>query len=310
MMLPLFSYSSTIVCIDDDQLFLSTLSTLLKNIGSIKSFSSAREGVDFFNTYTPLLPTINFTQGCIDTDKYDMLNHMPVDISSAAFLDFRNNPARFSEIPVLVTDYHMPGMNGIELCRELKNLSMKKILLTGEADTELAVEAFNEGIIDVFIRKGSSTIADDIIHHTNRLTQQYFIENTQRFRSHLETDYPLPLSDSAFCQYLLEWCKQHAIREYYLIDKRGTILLMNDKGETSYLVIHTDRTLNHLLELHSDDFEAENLLNDVRLREKIPFFGENVESWELELDQWEDKFHPSTILIGSEKYYCAVVSGK
>jgi len=308
MILPLFSYPSTIMCIDDDKLFLQTLTQLLSTNNFIMSFGSPQVGIDFFQSYTPPMRNIHFTRGCIDTEKYDMLNHMPVDFCAKTLQNLRNNPERYSEITVLLTDYNMPTMNGIELCRQLRDFPMKKILLTGEAEHQLAVAAFNEGIIDAFIRKDSSDIAEDIANHTSRLTQNYFIQNTKRLRDHLETDYKLPLSDPRFCEYFSEWCLQHNIREYYLVDKNGNILLMNEQGEKSYFVIHTNRTLNHFTALHDDDEAVMHFIQAVNLREKIPFFGEGIESWELNTEQWSTCFYAPQILIGAEKYYWSVAA--
>jgi len=303
MTLPLFSYPSTIVCVDDNELFLNVLSRLLSINNSVMSFGLPQESIDFLEKYTPLLQKTNFTRGCMETDKYDMLNHMPVDLSAGELLSLRGNPDRNLEITVLVADYNMPDINGIELCRKLSHLPMKKILLTGEADNELAVTAFNEGIIDAFIRKESQSLVKDIEFHTQRLIQQYFFENTKRLRNHLETDFFLPLSDPCFSAFFTEWCSQNNIQEYYLIDKQGNILLINEDGEKIYFIVHTDRTLNNFIELHDEDIEARCFLDSVKSRKKIPFFGEGVEGWELCFDQWPACFYSTNILTGKNKYY-------
>jgi response regulator RpfG family c-di-GMP phosphodiesterase len=56
---------------------------------------------------------------------------------------------------VVVSDMHMPGMNGIELLSKVKSISPDtvRIMLTGKADTETAIGAVNEGNIFRFLTK-------------------------------------------------------------------------------------------------------------------------------------------------------------
>jgi CheY-like chemotaxis protein len=56
-------------------------------------------------------------------------------------------PSRFNNIAVLVVDYSMPTINGIEFCKQLGDKHVYKILLTAEADSDIAINAFNDGII-------------------------------------------------------------------------------------------------------------------------------------------------------------------
>jgi CheY-like chemotaxis protein len=75
-----------------------------------------------------------------------------------------HNEHRFEQVSVVVVDYDMPEIDGLEFCRNLKNKAIKKILLTGKADEQTAVRAFNEKTIDRFIRKQD----DDVMARLNR----------------------------------------------------------------------------------------------------------------------------------------------
>ncbi len=307
MSLPLFSYPATIVWVDDDPLFLASVAQLLKDSPAIV-FNSPEQGIHFFKQYKPLLQHINFMRGYTEADSYDTLNHLPVDLNVSALKELYTNSERNGEVAVLVIDYNMPGMDGIELCRELRVLPMKKILLTGAADYQQAVAAFNEDLIDCFIQKDSQTLVQDILFHLKRLSQQYFIDRSRQLLNHLETDYPLPLSDPIFIAFFEEWCRNNEIQEYYLIDKNGNFLLIDKEGKKSRFIIHTDRTLGNFLELHQDDKESASFIDAVASRNKIPFFGEGVEGWELQPNEWAACFYSSEILVGQQTYYWAIAN--
>src|SRR3990167_6657490 len=227
--LPLFYYPSTIAWVDDDPLFLEAVTNALSNQYSLLTFTTPEKCLEFFDGYTALLPTMNFLRGCTDHESYDIIDHMPVDLNMQALFELRECRERNQEVSVIVVDYKMLDINGIELCRKLQSLPMKKILLTGEADEQKAVAAFNEGIIDCFISKASLTLTDDIEFHLKRLTQEYFSDRTRSLLAYLEADKPLPLSDPKFIVFFKEWRESHSIQEYYLADKHGNFVLFDEK---------------------------------------------------------------------------------
>ena len=77
---------------------------------------------------------------------------LPVQLheSASAFLD--NLPG--GAAGCIVTDVRMPGIDGIELIRRLKDrgIALPIIVITGHADVPMAVEAMKEGAVD-FLEK-------------------------------------------------------------------------------------------------------------------------------------------------------------
>jgi DNA-binding NtrC family response regulator len=59
---------------------------------------------------------------------------------------------------VVISDMRMPGMDGIELLKRVKKASPDtvRIMLTGNADVQTAIEAINEGSIFRFLIKPCS----------------------------------------------------------------------------------------------------------------------------------------------------------
>ncbi|MEM0928439.1 MAG: hybrid sensor histidine kinase/response regulator [Pseudomonadota bacterium] len=63
--------------------------------------------------------------------------------------------ANDDSIAVVVSDMQMPGMNGVELLKEVRGRAphIRRMMLTGNSDQETAVAAVNEGAVMRFMRK-------------------------------------------------------------------------------------------------------------------------------------------------------------
>lgn len=82
------------------------------------------------------------------------LNH-DLRVLTAASADDALNVFEREEISVIISDYSMPGMNGVELLSRVKERSPDtlKILMTAHTDLRIAVDAINEGEVFRFLMK-------------------------------------------------------------------------------------------------------------------------------------------------------------
>ncbi len=66
---------------------------------------------------------------------------------------------------VLVTDYRMEGMDGLNLCRELKKRgnSFAAVMISGFGDEELVEEARREGVVNLFLKPLNFNLLEDTI---------------------------------------------------------------------------------------------------------------------------------------------------
>jgi CheY-like chemotaxis protein len=298
--LPMFYFPTTTIWVDDNNNFLKAAEEILGS-NQLKTFNDPQACLSFFTSYQSIFSKIPFLHGCIDNDYYGSVNHSPVDFNVPALQQIKDHSERQNEISVVIVDYKMPGMNGIELCRELKNSPIKKILLTGEANAKEAITAFNENIIDRFIPKNSTSLVNDVRTHLNNLNLQYFCERTYGLLQHLEADSKLPLTDPSFIDFFNHWRQAHAIKEYYLIDKNGSLHVTNEKNQSYYFILHTDKSLNSFITLYQD--EIPDMMAAIKNREKIPFFGVGREGWEFETKEWSNYFYEPQVLAGRENYY-------
>jgi CheY-like chemotaxis protein len=303
-------YPARLLWVDDDDLFLQIASEALKNSYDIKTCISPEECLQFYQNYEPVLTSSSLFQGCREHEEYDLSDHLPVDVNLDVITNLSQNKQRMQDISVMIVDYNMPGMTGIELCRELRKLPIKKILLTGEANHQQAIEAFNDGIIDCFIRKDEQMLATDLLMHIKKLNFQYFAETTKHLLAHLETDYKLPQSDPVFINFFNKWCLDNKICEYYVIDKNGTFLTINEGGNIQYFLAQTNRSLNVFTEIYAEDNEDSTFIQSLIQRNKIPFFGFKKEPWNYEFHEWNSYVYSPQVLHGREVYYWAVIENK
>ncbi len=85
-----------------------------------------------------------------------------------------------TKIHLLMTDYRMPGMNGVELARVVKERSPDtvRIVFSGQADTESVISAINSGSIYKYLVK--SWFRDDIRQNIRLALDHYSLQARNR----------------------------------------------------------------------------------------------------------------------------------
>ncbi|MGQ3891987.1 response regulator [Legionella sp. CNM-4043-24] len=182
------------------------------------------------------------------------------------------NPQRFADVSVVVVDYAMPGMDGLEFCRRINNSHIRKILLTGKADEKLAIEAFNEGLIHRYIHKSDPHAAELITRSIYELQWQYFQDMSQTIERSLSLDTPACYKDKAFVSFFRRFCQDKGIVEFYQADKSGSLILLDDDARVSFLVVKNaleQRLFHSMGQAHGAD---EATLAQLADGEKIPCF--------------------------------------
>ncbi|MBN2712970.1 MAG: response regulator [Planctomycetes bacterium] len=92
-----------------------------------------------------------------------------------------------NELMLVVSDYHMPGMNGIELLKEARKVSPRtvRMLLTGDRDRSTTIEAVNTGEIYRFASKPWHN--EELLAIINQCIEKYNLEEENiRLRKQVE----------------------------------------------------------------------------------------------------------------------------
>ena len=82
----------------------------------------------------------------------------------------------------------MPGMDGLQALAELGDWPGSRVLLTGQADEQVAVRAFNRGLIDQFIPKQTPDISRRLIEAVERLLVTPHARHAQTWRATLSPE--------------------------------------------------------------------------------------------------------------------------
>lgn len=307
MHLPLYFYPVSCVFIDDDMNLLNAITSSLPSHYFVKTYSSANKFIDDARSVN-FNASLNFLKANKQDEQFGSINSRSVIFDLTEIAKLANIQNKHHEIAAIVVDYNMPEMTGIELSRRCRFITANRALLTGTAEEEKIISGFNDNLIQKYIRKGTRDFLNELINALDALIFNYFIKRSESILQYLEVEHRTPLSDPIFSNYFLQHCKKNHIVEYYLLDKQGSFLCIDQYQKKSYFIVHTDRSAEEWFTVYG---EEETLSSKIKLafenREKIPFFGVGKEAWQIESDQWNQCFYDAGMLKGRENYYWTVV---
>lgn len=161
----------------------------------------------------------NFSRGLVSLLDEEEFEHRTLDINVRDIYRIMYNRARFQQISTVVVDYHMPGMDGIEFCRSIKNPNIQKILLTSIVDESKAIECLNDGLINTFIRKQSPNIMQQLGQALVQAQNRYFSHLSQIVQQVISVSpAESALSDPAFIELFHRLVRKFDVVEYYLTE--------------------------------------------------------------------------------------------
>ncbi|CEK11768.1 response regulator [Legionella hackeliae] len=307
--IPTCYFPSTALFIDDSRDFLLNFVLQLDEGLAYRVFDSPFDALDYIHKKNCEL--VMLSQRCLS--EYTEANNCPltnhtINLNLSAIHAEIYNPRRFSEISVVVVDYAMPGMDGIEFCRKIGNTNIKKILLTGQADEKLAIEAFNEGLIHRFIQKSDPHAAELITRSIYDLQLQYFQSMSDMIVRMLSVTSPSCLHDNKFAEFFRQLRLEKGIVEYYLADNSGSFLLLDDDANASFLIVKNEADMRLHYDLALDNGASEDVLDQLAGAEKIPCFWQEA-TRPPEWNDWAACLIPAHRFVSEETYFYAYTQG-
>lgn len=306
----LFYYPTQVILVDDDPDFLDAVTLILPRDLNYRLFQSAREALTHINNAQQHAELIKRVYSSYKTGPFDSDTLTHIDVNELYKEIY--NAQRFSTPSVVVIDYSMPSMNGLEFCASLTNPYIKRVLLTGQADTDLAVQAFNAGLIDQFISKKDQGLEEKLKRTIATLQQHYFSKSFK-----LITDPVIANSQSRFINnpdfiaYFNTVRKQHKFIEYYLIDEPYSgFVLLNHKGELAILLIMTAPRLEEHIRQCSNVGAPPQLLEALRKGTLLPLFNVSDDNEHIKgilTKDWKKYYSPAHKICEQAPYYFALI---
>ena len=297
-------FPTTIVAIDDNVNFLKSLRDILgsKHI-TVKGFSDPIEGLNFINESSidnPLAFSDLTVNGDDETSDWKSILFNINKIHSQIY-----DINRFSKVSAVIVDYSMPGIDGVELCSQILDPNIQRLLLTGVADEKVAIDAFNNGHINRFTRKSSPDIVEELTQSINRAVQQYFSVYTSDLMKHLPMKDMNNLRDPILANFFYGTCLNRNYIEYYMLDTFGSYLFLREDGQANLLSVMPESEVDRIIEIGIDSEEiSDEVLHGLQSHEYMLVFHSRTGALPP-ITEWDKYLRPARRLEGYQTYYFA-----
>lgn len=295
-----FYFPTRIILVDDDPAFLQVLSSKLSEKFLVKTFNNPQEALaylqktqSFFNTISPSAlvdEELEYGERYLSPSKMNML---------------ADNKEKYDMLTVIISDYVMPGMNGIEFFEKIYDFPVMKILLTGNADLDLALYAFNRGIVNKFLVKNPPKLVTEVEKNIFECQEGFFCKFSYPVLNSLNVSEDSMLRRSALSLQLEKIIHDYDIVEYYLIDNIGSYLLVTKTGQKTYFICIIERQFDEYLDIAVAAQAPGEIIEKLKSRTHAPvFISEN--DYKVSAKDWERITYSFT--KEGRYYYCYISS--
>ncbi len=246
-LLPLY-HPTTCLVVDDDRLYLDSFDYNYADVTPLATEQRPEQAIE------RLLKDAERTGLSIDE-----ANHAPVGegmagdpvvrLPASRIAAMARDPARFSRVSMVVVDFAMPSMTGVELCQKIKHLPVKKVLLTGKTGDSTAVAAFNEGLINLFLVKQDPDLPGKLRQIIRELQYSYFKDITAPLEPIAKLEDTAFLDDPGIASWYHKLAEHIRAVEHYLLLSPPGMMLADEAGQVTVAWISNEDRMRAQLEI-------------------------------------------------------------
>lgn len=306
-----FFHPTSILVLDDDPLFLESLHFQFSEDVSCQTFTRPDAALQHLRALAERRPGLD---GFFEEPRRGNPEAMasPGDrllvmrlTSLQAVLD---DPGRLHQVAVAIIDYEMPKMTGVEFCRAIAHLPVKKVLLTGKASMETALAAFNEGVIDCFLQKQDPNLTAALRGEIRRLQKLYFAEIGAPVASAMALRRPNFMADASFLAHFDELLAKEEIVDYCVCGSPPGMHLRDADGNRSMLMVLDDGEAERLRRAAENAGAPASLVELLKSRSVHAWFPTRDGGYHPDYaDCWEQFVWPAQSLAGEAGLSCSDV---
>jgi CheY-like chemotaxis protein len=302
--IPSFSFPTTVFMIDDNVEFLKSIAIGLPSEAATYNFySDPKKALELINEkYT----SNRFARGLVNLIDEEEFEHRTLDVNVRDLYRIMYNKSRFQQISTVVVDYNMPGMDGIEFCKSIKNPHIQKILLTSIVDERKAVEVLNEGLIHTFIRKQSPNVMQLLSQALSQAQQRYFLDLSQIIQQVVSfSPEESALADPAFIELFHRIAKNFGAVEYYLTEFLGSFVFLDADGNHYGLFTRIKDQIDFYCESKEAESAPAEVISSMRSGARILCHHNESNVALPDGRVWEQYLFDAVSIKGHNEYLCA-----
>lgn len=303
--LTVYEHPTAVLMIDDNDMFMSSVEYQMNPMVVPRRFTNPVEAAHWLNEMyqssdarcVPIRVGYDSnTKGSNAISDFDLQQ-----IHRTVF-----DPNRFLFPAVIVVDFSMNGMDGLEFCQSISHLPCKKILFTGVATRNEAVGALKSGLIDSFLGKNEVHALDRLDVEIDKMVVKYFKGLAKPIKDILILNKYAFLADPVVADRVEQIKVMEGYLEHYLMPDPKGFLLVDTLGRCKVMVIETREGLDRHYAAAKKAGAPAALLDGLSAGTLVPYFWETPGLYSSSVTDWEACCRPVEICLGAERYFWAL----